>query len=65
MRMTDESFIAVLTLPAMTVALAKTYTVAVVVVVFGLGRQPMQAFAEERNAGESDQQEVAQKSLIL
>jgi predicted kinase len=62
--MTDESFILMIVLRAMYVARAKTHTMAVVVVVFGLGRQPMQPFAEERNAGESDQQDEAQKSSI-
>jgi hypothetical protein len=31
------------------------YTVTMVMMVFGLRRQPMQAFAEERDAGESRQ----------
>lgn len=66
MRMTDESFIVITVVRAVSAARAKTHTMAVVVVVvFDLGRQPMQAFAEERNAGENNQQEVAQKSPIL
>lgn len=40
-------------------------TMAVMVMMLGLGRQPMQALAKQRNAGERDQQEAAQKSSIL
>jgi hypothetical protein len=35
------------------------------IVVLVLGRQPMQAFAEKRDADESRQQKEAQKSSIL
>ena len=40
---------------------AETMTMVMVMVLPGLRGQPMQAFAEERNAGESNQQEVAQE----
>jgi len=63
--MIGERCIVTVAVRAMNVARAKTHTMAVMVVVLGLRCQPMQAFAEERNAGESNQQEVAQKSPIL
>ena len=42
-----------------------TMTMVVMMMVPGLGGEPMQAFAEERNAGESRQHEIAQSSSIL
>jgi hypothetical protein len=65
MRTTDESCIVIIVVRAVRVAQEKTLTVAAMVVVLDLGRKPMQAFAEERNAGESNQQEAAQKTSIL
>jgi hypothetical protein len=44
---------------------AETMPMMVMMMVPGLGGQPMQAFAEERNAGESSQHEIAQSSSIL
>jgi hypothetical protein len=49
---------------AMQVACESTETTTVMVMMLGLGRQPMQPFAKKRNAGKGDQQEAAQKSPI-
>jgi hypothetical protein len=50
---------------AMRFVCVRAEPMAVMVMMFGLGSQPMQPFAEERDAGESDQQEIAQNSSIL